>query len=129
MTHVSAEQRASINRRGRQENPADILKHFRQHEQLTQDALAHIMREKPITISRWERRAAKPRPQAAAKARRLVELAREARGVLTPEAFKTFLVRPHRLLIGLAPVDMLDNDRAFERVLDVIHGMQASDAV
>lgn len=129
MTHMLTEAEVPRGRRGRQENPAGILKHLRDREQFTQEDLARIIRERAMTISRWERRVVKPRPQAAAKVRRLGELEREARGVLTPLEFKEFLVQPHRLLMSLAPMDMLDNDPAFERVLDLVRGMQASDAV
>lgn len=129
MTPLLAEPEAHRSRRARQEGPAGILKHLRDRERLTQEDLAQIIRERPMTISRWERQVTKPRPQAAAKLRRLDELEREARGVLTPVEFKEFLARPHRLLMSLAPMDMLDNDRAFERVLDLLRGMQASDAV
>ncbi len=126
MTHVRAESSTLRNHRG---DLAILLKQLRQRERLTQEDLAQIMRERAMTISRWERQSATPRREAAAKVRRLGELEREARGVLAPAEFKEFLCAPHRLLMGLAPMDLLDNDRTFQRVLDLVRGMQASDAV
>ncbi len=129
MTRLLIEHEPHHGRSGHHEGSAYILKHLRNRERLTPEDLAKIIRERPMTISRWERQVTNPRPQAAAKLRRLGELEREARGVLTFLEFKNFLAQPHRLLMGLAPMDMLDNDRAFERVLDLVRGMQASDAV
>lgn len=40
-----------------------------------------------------------------------------------------FITKPHRLLAGRRPMDMLDNQEDFEKLKDLVHGIEGSDFV
>ncbi len=100
---------------------------LRRETRLSQEELARVMGASWVTISRWERKVAKPSPQSQARLARLGKLVERVGKALPPGELYRFLDTPQPLLRGYRPVDLLDNDYSFQDVLGFVESAKSGD--
>lgn len=103
------------------------VKELRQHAKFSQEELARVLGTSWVTVSRWERKATQPNQEKSAQLRRLVELMKRIGKAIPQEEMVSFLMAPHPLLRGYAPVDLLESDYSFEDLLDFVEAAKSGD--
>lgn len=100
---------------------------LREKTNLSQEQLAQILDTSWVTVSRWERRVAKPNSEAEARLRRLLELVKRIGKALPPDELPRFLRTSHPLLRGYRPADLLQSDYGFEDLIAFVESAKSGD--
>jgi transcriptional regulator with XRE-family HTH domain len=106
---------------------AQSLRDFRKKTHLTQERLAHLLGTSWVTVSRWERDRAEPQPAAVERLGRLQELVERIGRALPMSELEVFLETPHPRLRNHKPMDLLDNDYAFEDLISLVESAKSGD--
>src|SRR3990172_12776511 len=96
------------------------VKKIREKASLTQEKLGHVVGASWVSISRWERHVAVPNEGTQVRLKRFGELLERFGNALPREEVPRFLERPHPLLRGFRPIDLLDNDYSFHDLLSFV---------
>ncbi len=100
---------------------------IREKTGLSQEQLAQLLGTSWVSISRWERKVAKPSSAAAARLRRLGELLVRIGSALPHEEIPRFLRTAQPLLRGYRPIDLLDSEYSFRDLLAFVDAAKSGD--
>jgi uncharacterized protein (DUF2384 family) len=90
---------------------------------MTQERFAHLIGVAGGTVARWES-AEKVDPWMSRKLARLERTLSAMGDMIVREDRVGFLEQTHPLLIGLRPIDLLDNDNGCAKVVELLEGME-----
>lgn len=90
---------------------------------VTQERFARLVGVAGGTVARWES-TGKVDPWMCLKLERLERILSTMGEMIVPEDRIKFLEQEHPLLVGLRPVDLLDNDNGCEKVVQLLEGME-----
>ncbi len=90
---------------------------------LTQEHFAQFIGVAGGTVARWES-TAKVDPWMAKKLERLERTLAAMGEMIMREDRVKFLEQSHPLLVGLRPIDLLDNDNGCAKVIELLEGME-----
>ena len=103
------------------------VKKLRTRAKLSQESLANLLGTSWVSVSRWERRVAKPGLETQARIDRLGQLVDRIGGALPAEELRRFLQTPQPLLRGHRPADLLQSGYAFEDLLAFVESAKSGD--
>lgn len=103
------------------------LRSFRERTDLTQEELAHLLDTSWVSVSRWERGVAEPKPRTLERIERLQRLVERIGQALSPGALPDFLETPQPGLRNHRPKELLDNEYAFEDLIALVDGLKSGD--
>lgn len=89
---------------------------------ITQERLARFLGVSWSTVARWETDAGHPDSHMDQKLTRLVHALDALGDMVVREDRLLFFEQEHPLLLGLRPVDLLDNDRGAMKVIELLEG-------
>lgn len=91
---------------------------------VTQERLAQLVGVAGGTVARWES-TGKVDPWMSRKLERLERTLRAMGEMILREDRVKFLEQAHALLVGLRPIDLLDNDNGCVKVVELLEGMES----
>ena len=92
---------------------------------LSQEETAFILGVTTTTLSRWmNHKSIEPDPSHQNRLEMILELLREAREAIRPDAVAWWFKTPHSLLNDLRPVDLLRSPSGFKKVKDLLFSMR-----
>jgi uncharacterized protein (DUF2384 family) len=90
---------------------------------VTQERFARLVGVAGGTVARWES-TGKVDPWMSKKLERLERALSAMGGMIVAEDRMKFLEQEHPLLVGLRPIDLLDNDNGCAKVVELLEGME-----
>ena len=91
---------------------------------LTQERFAHFVGVAGGTVARWES-TGRVDPWMSRKLERLERTLTVMGDMIISQDRVKFLEQRHPLLVGLRPIDLLDNDNGCEKVVELLEGMES----
>jgi uncharacterized protein (DUF2384 family) len=91
---------------------------------VTQERFAQFVGVAGGTVARWES-TGKVDPWMSRKLERLEHTLTAMGDMIVREDRVKFLEQMHPLLVGLRPIDLLDNDNGCEKVVELLEGMES----
>ncbi len=89
---------------------------------ITQERFARFLGVSWSTVARWETGGGHPDPHLAEKLVRLVQVLDVLGDMVVREDRLLFFEQEHPLLLGLRPIDLLDNERGARKVVELLEG-------
>jgi transcriptional regulator with XRE-family HTH domain len=103
------------------------VKKLRAKAKLSQEDLASLLGTSWASVSRWERRIARPAPETEARLERLMQVIERVRDAVPAAELPRFLTTPQPLLRGYRPVELLESRYSFEDLLAFIESAKSGD--
>lgn len=103
------------------------VKIIREKTGLSQAQLARLLRTSWASVSRWERKIAKPSSETEARLQRFRELLARIGRALPKEEIPKFLQTAQPLLRGYRPIDLLDSEYSFHDLLAFVDAAKSGD--
>ncbi len=103
------------------------VKAIREKTGLSQEQLAQLLGTSWVSVSRWERKVAKPSSAAATRLQRLGELVARIGRALPKEEVPRFLRTAQPLLRGYRPIDLLDSEYSFRDLVAFVDAAKSGD--
>ncbi len=103
------------------------VKAIREKTGLSQEQLAQLLGTSWVSVSRWERKVARPSSTAATRLQRLRELLERIGRALPGEEVPNFLRTAHPLLRGYRPIELLDSEYSFRDLLAFVDAAKSGD--
>jgi DNA-binding XRE family transcriptional regulator len=97
-----------------------------QRKPMTQERFGQFIGVAGGTVARWES-PGKVDPWMARKLERLERTLSVMGNLIVREDRVKFLEQTHPLLVGLRPIDLLDNDNSCSKVVQLLEGMESGD--
>ena len=98
---------------------------LRKQLDLSQEEAAFILSVTTTTLSRWmNRKTVEPDPAHRNRLEMVLDLLREAKEVIKPDAIGWWFKTPHPLLNDLRPLDLLRSPSGFKKVKDLLFSMR-----
>ena len=94
---------------------------------VSQEQFARLLQTTLTSVSRWELGRATPVRWQAQRLHRLHVVIKAIGRMIRPENLEAFLTAPHSQLSGLRPLDMLDNENTFKKLLGIIESAKSGD--
>lgn len=92
---------------------------------LSQEEAAFILGVTTTTLSRWtNHKTAEPDPAHQVRLQAILDLLREAKEVIKPDAVAWWFNAPHSILNDLRPLDLLRSPSGFKKVKDLLFSMR-----
>lgn len=103
------------------------VKAIREKTGLSQEQLAQLLGTSWVSVSRWERKVARPSSTAATRLQRLRELLERIGPALPREEVPNFLRTAQPLLRGYRPIELLDSEYSFRDLLAFVDAAKSGD--
>ena len=103
------------------------VRSIREDVGLSQEQLARILGTSWVSVSRWERKVARPNTRPEARLKRLEELVNRIGKALPKAGLQRFMDTPQPLLHGFRPVDLLESEYAFRDLLAFVDAAKSGD--
>lgn len=94
---------------------------------VSQEEFARLLDTTLTSVSRWERGRVTPVRRQTQRLDRLHLVIKTIGRMIRPDNLEAFLTTPHRQLSGLRPLDMLDNENTFKKLLGIIESAKSGD--
>ena len=92
---------------------------------ITQERLARLLDVSWSTIARWESGGGRPDRHLSEKIERVSEVLGILGDMILREDRLVFFEQEHPLLMGLRPIDLLDNERGARKVVELLEGAES----
>lgn len=111
-----------------QSNYGDVVRRIRQRlsssdKPVTQERLSNVLGVSWSTVARWEG-GQNPDPDMGQKLLRLEEVIALVGDLIHPDDRVLFFERPHPLLLGMKPIDLLDTEEGTRALKKVVEGVR-----
>ena len=103
------------------------VKTIREKTGLSQEQLAHLLGTSWVSVSRWERKIARPSSATATRLKRFRDLLARIGRAMPKEEIPKFLQTAQPLLRGYRPMDLLDSEYSFRDLLAFVDAAKSGD--